>query len=198
MKITKNSLKQIIKEELDAMRENDRSEVEAMTQDYASRIRQGRRNIWVSRFSDEEVNNIVRGVIQRQIDRGKSTRYTRVAGLVNNEMRNIVTKRSETAVAHIPKSHLGKDDQIGPSGPRYIHGSDRIEEELEGIRESEVPARDMILGAFSRHKIPPQQIGFILHAIADAISDKMELKRIANDITNETAIGDGSVQLGDE
>ena len=110
MKITRKQLRSIIKESLEA----SRGEVEAMTQDYASRIRQGRSNIWTSRFSDEEVDDIVRGVIQRQIDRGKSTRYTRVAGLVNHEMHDIVTKRSEAAVAHIPKSHLGKDGHYGP------------------------------------------------------------------------------------
>ena len=117
MKITRRQLRKIIKESLETSLNEvgiSRDEVEAMTQDYASRIRQGRSNIWTSRFSDEEVDDIVRGVIQRQIDRGKSTRYTRVAGLVNREMHDIVTKRSEAAVAHMPKSHLGKDGHCGP------------------------------------------------------------------------------------
>ena len=124
MKITRKQLRKIIKESLEA----SRGEVEAMTQDYASRIRQGRSNIWVSRFSDEEVDNIVRDIIQRQIDSGKSTRYTRVAGMVNNEMQEIVTRRSREKVKHIRKSHLGKDGHYGPSGPRYRHGSDRRED----------------------------------------------------------------------
>lgn len=73
-----------------------------------------------------------------------------------------------------------------------------IKEELEGIRESELNPKDEILGAFLRHKIPPQEIGIILHTIADAISDKMQLKQIANEITNETATGDGSIYIGDK
>lgn len=125
MKLTKATLKRLIKEELDAMQEASRSEVETMTQDYASRIRRSRSQNYASRFSDEEVEDIVRDVIQGQIDSGKSTRYTRVAGLVNHKMYEIVTRRSREAVKHIPKSHLGKDGHYGPSGIRTYPGGAR-------------------------------------------------------------------------
>ena len=121
MKITKARLKQIIKEELESfVTEAEGGDIDAMVQDYTERIRtSGRTSLAITRRI-EDLEGLVRNVIQKQMDSGKSTRYSRIAGMVANEAFEMTSKASAEKVKHLPRT-----DYRGPSGRIMDPGSDR-------------------------------------------------------------------------